>query len=386
MPRPRICPPILGDYQHQLLGSGKSNTHSFLGGTLKKTLKFVAVFAAAALAFGVSAPAANAAATKACLALDTGGVDDKSFNASAWSGAQAAAKANSSITVKYLSATSDADYAPNIKKLVDEKCNIIVGVGFLINGAIVAAAKANPTVHFAIVDQDGEDHGADGSVYPGTKFANLKPLQFSTNESSFLAGYVAAGVSKTGKVATYGGLNIPPVTIFMDGFAKGVAHYNKVKGKKVTVLGWDTVKKDGTMVGGFGDSAKALQISKNFEQQGADVIFPVAGGLGGATAGNSLTSKKSVVIWVDTDGFVAAPQYRKVLLTSVVKGVGTSVEAVIKDEAAGKFSSTGYNGNLKNSGTFLAPYHDLIRMVPTALRTEVSKLGADIRNGKVSAK
>jgi basic membrane protein A len=342
---------------------------------LKKTFQFVAVLAAAALAFG-SAPAANAAATKACLALDTGGVDDKSFNASAWSGAQAAAKANSAVTVKYLAATSDADYAPNIKKLVD----------FLINGAIVAAAKANPTVNFAIVDQDGEDHGADGSVYPGTKFKNLKPLQFNTNESSFQAGYLAAGVSKTGKVATYGGLNIPPVTIFMDGFAKGVAHYNKVKGKKVEVLGWDTAKKDGLFVGGFSDSAKALQISKNFEQQGADVIFPVAGGLGGATAGNSMTSKKSVVIWVDTDGYVAAKQYRSVLLTSVVKGVDTSVKGVILDQATGKFSSDGYFGNLKNAGTYLAPYHDLIRRVPSALRSEVTKLGNDIRNGKVSAK
>ena len=352
---------------------------------MKKTFQFVAVIAAAALAFG-AAPSANAAATKACLALDTGGVDDKSFNASAWSGAQAAAKANSAVTVKYLAATSDADYAPNIKKLVDEKCNIIVGVGFLINGAIVAAAKANPTVNFAIVDQDGEDHGADGSVYPGTKFKNLKPLQFNTNESAFQAGYLAAGVSKTGKVATYGGLNIPPVTIFMDGFAKGVAHYNKVKGKKVEVLGWDTAKKDGLFVGGFSDSAKALQISKNFEQQGADVIFPVAGGLGGATAGNSMTSKKSVVIWVDTDGYVAAKQYRSVLLTSVVKGVDTSVKGVILDQATGKFSSDGYFGNLKNAGTYLAPYHDLIRRVPSALRSEVTKLGNDIRNGKVSAK
>jgi len=368
------------------LASSSINPYSTsFGGTLKKTFKFVAVAAAAALAFG-AAPAANAAATKACLALDTGGVDDKSFNASAWAGAQAAAKANSSVTVKYLAATSDADYAPNIKKLVDEKCNIIVGVGFLINGAIVAAAKANPTVNFAIVDQDGEDHGADGSVYPGTKFKNLKPLQFNTNESAFQAGYLAAGVSKTGKVATYGGLNIPPVTIFMDGFAKGVAHYNKVKSKNVTVLGWDTAKKDGTFVGGFSDSAKALQISKNFEQQGADVIFPVAGGLGGATAGNSMTSKKSVVIWVDTDGVKAAPQYRKVLLTSVVKGVDTSVQAVILDQANGKFSSTGYFGNLKNKGTYIAPYYDLIRRVPTALRTEVTKLGNDIRNGKVSAK
>ena len=99
-----------------------------------------------------------------------------------------------------------------------------------------------------------------------------------------------------------------------------------------------------------------------------------------------MTSKKSVVIWVDTDGYVAAPQYKKALLTSVVKGVGTSVQAVIKDQADGKFSATGYNGNLKNAGTFLAPYHDLIRKVPTALRTEVTKLGNDIRSGKVSAK
>jgi basic membrane protein A len=172
----------------------------------------------------------------------------------------------------------------------------------------------------------------------------------------------------------------------MDGFAKGVAYYNKKKGKSVTVLGWDTAKADGTFVGGFSDSAKALQISKNFEQQGADVIFPVAGGLGGATAGNSLASKKSVVIWVDSDGFIAAPQYKKVLLTSVVKGVDVSVKGVILDVANNKFSSTGYNGNLKNGGTKLAPYHDLIRVVPSALRAEVSKLGTDIANGKISAK
>jgi basic membrane protein A len=354
--------------------------------TLKKTTKLVAAFAAATLAFGI-APAATAAnATKACLALDTGGVDDKSFNASAWAGAQAAAKKNTSITVKYLAATSDADYAPNIKKLVDEKCDIIVGVGFLINTAIVNAAKANPSVHFAIVDQDGQDHGADGSVYPGKSFSNLKPIQFSTNESAFQAGYLAAGVSKTGKVATYGGLNIPPVTIFMDGFAKGVAYYNTVKKTSVTVLGWDTKKADGTFVGGFSDSAKALQISKNFEQQGADIIFPVAGGLGGATAGNSIASKKSYVIWVDSDGYVAAPQYKKVLLTSVVKGVDKSVTAVINDQAAGKFSATGYNGNLKNGGTLLASYHNLVSKVPAALRTEVVKLGIAIANGKVSVK
>ncbi len=106
------------DSTRLLLGSSLQNHSSLLGGKLKKTITFVAVLAAAALSF-TATPAANAAATKACLALDTGGVDDKSFNASAWAGANAAAKANSSVTVKYLAAASDADYAPNIKKLVD---------------------------------------------------------------------------------------------------------------------------------------------------------------------------------------------------------------------------------------------------------------------------
>jgi basic membrane protein A len=353
---------------------------------LKKTLKFVAVFAAAALAFGVSAPSANAAATKACLALDTGGVDDKSFNALAWSGAQQAAKANTSVTVKYLAATSDADYAPNIKKLIDEGCNVIIGVGYLINPAIVAAAKDNPTINFGIVDQDGEDHGPAGDQYPGKTYPNLKGITFSTNQAAFQAGYLAAGITKTGKVATFGGANIPPVTIFMDGFAKGVAYYNKVKGKKVVCLGWDIAKQDGLMVGNFSDMAKSLQYSISFEQQGADVILPVGGNLGSSTATNALKTKKSVVIWVDKDGFIAAPEYRKVMLTSIMKSVDLSVKTTILDQANGKFSNTKYDGTLKNAGVSLAPYHDLIRMVPTALRTEVTKLGNDIRSGKVSVK
>jgi basic membrane protein A len=101
----------------------------------------------------------------------------KSFNASAWAGAQAAStKANSSVTVKYLAATSDADYAPNIKEAeVDEKCSIIVGVGFLINWCNRCGCKRQTQqLTLQLLTQDGEDHGADGSVYPGTKFPNLK--------------------------------------------------------------------------------------------------------------------------------------------------------------------------------------------------------------------
>ena len=347
---------------------------------MNKTTKFVAVLAAATLAFSISAPAANAAGTKACLALDTGGVDDKSFNASSWAGAQAAAKANSAIKVEYLPANSSADFKVNIKKFVDNKCDLIIGVGFAISSAIVESAKANPKVKYAVVD----DAGLDG--FPGVPVANVKGITYSTDQAAFMAGYLAAGVTKTGKVATYGGAPYPTVTIFMDGFAKGVAHYNKLKGKKVEVLGWDTAKKTGEFIGDFGNTAKALQTSKNFEQAGADIILPVAGGLGAVTAQNSMTSKKSKVIWVDTDGFVSANKYRSVLLTSVMKGLGNSVKSVINDVEANKFTNSAYVGTLKNGGTTIAPYHDLIRAVPSALRKEVTKLRSDIISGKVSVK
>jgi len=347
---------------------------------LNKTTKFVAVLAAATLAFSISAPAANAAGTKACLALDTGGVDDKSFNASSWAGAQAAAKANSAIKVEYLPANSSADFKVNIKKFVDNKCDLIIGVGFAISSAIVESAKANPKVKYAVVD----DAGLDG--FPGVPVANVKGITYSTDQAAFMAGYLAAGVTKTGKVATYGGAPYPTVTIFMDGFAKGVAHYNKLKGKKVEVLGWDTAKKTGEFIGDFGNTAKALQTSKNFEQAGADIILPVAGGLGAVTAQNSMTSKKSKVIWVDTDGFVSANKYRSVLLTSVMKGLGNSVKSVINDVEANKFTNDAYVGTLKNGGTTIAPYHDLIRVVPSALRKEVTQLRSAIISGKVSVK
>ena len=171
----------------------------------------------------------------------------------------------------------------------------------------------------------------------------------------------------------------------MDGFARGVAYYNKTNKKNVVVLGWDTAKQDGTFVGGFSDSNKALQISKNFEQQGADVIFPVAGGLENATAGESATSGKSVTIGVDSDMWAQQTdsKLKAVILNSVTKGVGASVAAVIKDTAAGKFSNVQYVGTLANKGTGLAGFHNLASKVPAKLQQELRALAAAISSGSV---
>jgi basic membrane protein A len=348
---------------------------------LKKS-KLVAILAATTVAASLAlVPAATAATkTKACLALDTGGVDDKSFNAASWAGATAIAKSNKNVTVKYLPAASGADYAPNIKKFVDQKCNVIIGIGFAISSAIVASAKANPSIKYAVVDDSAQDCDANWNCKP---VANVKGLTFRTQESSFLAGYAAAAFSTKGVVATYGGAPYPTVTAFMDGFAQGVYYYNQVKNKGVRVLGWNRDTKNGEFVGDFANTAKALQISKNFEQAGADVIFPVAGGLGGATAQNSMDGKKSVTIWVDTDGYVSASKYRSVLLTSVMKGLGESVQSVIAEVNAGKFTNKAYEGTLANKGTRLASFHDLASAVPATLSKEIAAVQKKIVAGSL---
>ena len=353
------------------------------GNILKKTIKLVTLLAAATLVAGVAvAPASNAAKIKACVVLDTGGVDDHSFNAGSWAGAQAA---SSVADVSYLPSSSAADYAPNIKKFIDQKCSIIIGVGFSISSEIVKAGKANPKVKFAVVDDAALDCNADYSVC--NPVANVKGLTFATNEAAFQAGYLAAGYSKTGVVATYGGAPYPTVTIFMDGFAKGVAYYNKVKGKSVKVLGWDPAKPSaGTFVGDFSSTNKALQLSQGFEQQGADVIMPVAGGLGAATAGQSMKSGKSVTVWVDTDGYYSAPQFGSVLLTTVAKGLGAAVKSAITDAAKGTFTNAAYVGTLKNKGVSMAPLHDFSSKVSSRLQLEVKVIGEKIASGSLSAK
>jgi len=352
------------------------------GGALKKSLKLIAVAASLTLIAGVAvAPSAQAAKIKLCLALDTGGVDDRSFNEGAWNGAQASTVS----TAEYLSAASSADFAPNIKKFVDKGCDLIVGVGFAISAEIVKSAKANPKIKYAVVDDAGEDCDANYNCKP---VANVKGLTFQTDEASFMAGYLAAGVSKTGKVATYGGAPYPTVTIFMDGFARGVAYYNKQKGKSVKVLGWDPANpKSGTFVGNFSDQTKALTISKGFEQQGADVILPVGGNLGAPYAAESEKSKKSLTIWVDSDGYGLLTAGKSILLTTVVKEIGASIKSVAKDVASNKFNGARYVGTLKNKGVSIAPYHDPSGRVPGALKLEVRSIRNAVIAGtlKVSA-
>jgi basic membrane protein A len=322
---------------------------------------------------GGSSSSAPAAKTNfsACMVTDTGGIDDKSFNASAWAGMQQAQK-DGKANVKYAQSKAESDYVPNINGLVAQKCNLVVTVGGLMATATTNAAQAASSQHFAIVDSNGN----------GT---NVQGLQFNTAQAGFLAGYLAAGYSKSGKVATYGGEKIAPVTIYMDGFYEGVQYYNKQKSKTVQVLGWSETAQNGSFTGSFTDQTQGQQLANNFIQQGADVIFPVAGGsgLGGAAAAQA-SGGKVVVIWVDTDGCTSAPQYCSVFLSTAFKNVDNAVQKSVEDSSSGTFATKDYIGTLSNGGVGLSPYHDFSSKVDSGLQSEINQVKQDIISGKIA--
>src|SRR5690606_8745523 len=148
---------------------------------------------------------------KACMVLDVGGVDDKSFNEASWAGLQEAKKENSNIDISYVSSTSQNDYEPNLNAEVNKGCEVTISVGGLMADATKKVASQHTDTYFAEVDAPSSGK-------------NVYGMQYNTAEPAFMAGYLAAGMSKTGKVATFGGLPIPPVTIFMDGFYEGVQY------------------------------------------------------------------------------------------------------------------------------------------------------------------
>jgi basic membrane protein A and related proteins len=328
--------------------------------------------------------AATSAKYLACMVTDTGGIDDRSFNASSWAGMQAAAVANSNITVKYLQSTTQSDYIPNINTFLGEKCGIIVTVGFLMGPATESAAKAHPSQKFAIVDCSY----ASGCL-TGPKESNIDQLVFNTVQDGFLGGYLAAGMTKTGKVATFGGEDFGTVTIYMDGFWDGVQYYNSKHGTHVQVLGWNEQTQKGSFTGDFTNQTKGETLTQTFITEGADVIFPVAGnvGLGAAKAVQDADaaagSQKVNMFWVDVDGCVSAPQYCKYFITSVTKGIVPAVKTTVVSAANGTFKGGTYVGTLANGGAVLAPFHLWAGKVPSALQKELAQVGAGIASGSI---
>ncbi|MDN5570001.1 MAG: BMP family ABC transporter substrate-binding protein [Propionibacteriaceae bacterium] len=330
---------------------------------------------------GTSSPAAGASEFQACMVSDEGGFDDRSFNETSYKGMMDAVE---SLGIQYRELQSDtvSDYAGNVQRMVDAGCNIIVTVGFALGDATLASAEANPDIDYAIVDFSyTDDSGAN--VAPD----NVRGLTFNTAQPSFLAGYLAASISESGVVGTYGGAPYPTVTIFMDGYAQGVEHYNSVKGADVRVVGYDRATGNGSFIpnNSFSDVAGAKQIATSLVAQGADVILPVAGpasegGLQVAQESNGQVSS----MWVDSDGFVQMPQYGAVIPTSVGKAMDVAVEEAITASLNDEFSNDIYVGTFDNEGVYLAPFHDFDSKISAETKAEIDQLKADIISGAVT--
>jgi len=325
---------------------------------------------------GTTSEAKDASTFKACAVSDAGGWDDKSFNESAYNGLTAA-RDNLGIQINTAESSSDTDFVPNVEAMVSDGCTLIIGVGFNLEQAIHKSAEQNTDLHYALVDSSFTDGQETVTLDNG------RPLLFNTAEAAFLAGYAAAGMTKTGKVATFGGMKIPSVTVFMDGFVDGVDAYNKAKGTSVQVLGWDKATQNGSFTQDFDNQTLGKEQAQQFISQGADIIMPVAGPVGLGAAAAAKADGNTWIIGVDSDWYVANPDYSSIVLTSVMKEIGASVEQTIKDSVEGKFSSDPYVGTLANGGVSLAPFHDFDAKVSDELKADLAKLTEDIKSGKL---
>jgi basic membrane protein A and related proteins len=315
----------------------------------------------------------------ACQVTDTGGVDDKSFNQTAYQGLVEAGE-ELDFEPSYLESQSEADFAPNIDALIAEDCTLIVTVGFLLGNATAEAAEANPDQLLAIVDNDLFDTETEED----RNYDNVAELVFSTDEAAFLAGYVAAGMSQTGTVGTYGGINLPTVNIFMKGFQLGIEKYNEDFGTQVKLVGWDNAADDGLFTGDFEDEAKGRATTQTLLDQGADIIMPVAGPVGlGSIEAIEAAGSDAKLIWVDTDGCVSVEESCDMFLTSVMKNMDVAVKDVTVDAANDEFEGGTREGTLENDGVGIAPFHEFDSQVPQELKDKVEELRQQIIDGEI---
>lgn len=309
---------------------------------------------------------------KVCQLTAFGGIDDQSFNATVRRGIQLAEN-NLGVASEFLESNNPADYEKNLISFIDNRCDLIVSTGFQLGDITTSFALANPDLKFTIVDYP---------VEPG--IPNLVGQQFQIDEATFLAGYLAARMTKTGKVASYGGMSLAPVNMFMDGFARGVSYYNSVYGTNVEVIGWDSINPDsGIYVGSFDDRKLGADMAIELINQGVDVILPVAGEVGLGSAAALMDRGSGVIIGVDNDWAINNPEYSSVILTSVLKNSDNTTYQTIKNAIDKQFEGSNFIGRLMNDGVGLAPIRGFEDRISAEFIQELATIREKIISGEI---
>lgn len=297
------------------------------------------------------------------LVTDTGKVDDKSFNQSAWEGALEAAQASGGYA-KYIETVDPKDYATNIAQFTSAGYDVIVTVGFLMGEATVAAAKENTGVQFIGVDQ-----------FQAETIPNLTGLVFPEDKAGYAAGYLAGLMTKTNKVgAVLGTDTVPPVKLFGEGYKAGAIAANP--NVEVTLVYHEPAN-------AFTDPEWGAAEAKKQLEQGNDIIF----GAGGLTGNGALieiakapgAGESIFCIGVDTDQFFTVPEAAKCLLTSAEKKLTLGTKDLVLMAKDGKAPGGNYVGL-----TGLAPYHDTEAAVPEEVKAKVAEVIAGLDAGTIA--
>ncbi len=313
---------------------------------------------------------------KVGLVTDTGGVNDKSFNQSAWAGVQKAVT-DFGIEANYIESKQPTDYEKNIDQFATEKYDVVVTVGFFMGDATAAKAKQYTDIKFAIVDNAyfptaGSTACADTvkDCYDDGGLKNVTSLMFQEDQVGFLAGVVAAGMSKTGTICSVAGVEIPPVVRFVVGYQNG-AKWLKPETNALNVY-----------IPSFTDPAKGKETAISMIGQGCDVIF----GVGGNTGNGGLLAAKEqnlMAIGVDVDQYGTYPEVAGALLTSAAKNVDVAVYEYLKT-VVNKTDKPGIvTANVQNGGVGLAPYHDWETQIPQEVKDKVAEALAGLKDGSI---
>jgi len=322
-------------------------------------------------------PTAGITPVTVCFVTDLAGADDRSFNASGWQGvndAVAAGFANANPIL--LESDAREDYQPNIDACLAQGAEHIVTSGFELGEATATNAAANPDVRWTIID-----FSYDPDI------PNVRELIYQTDEAAFAVGYLAAGMTKTGVVGTYGGANIPTVSIFLDGFTRGVAYYNEQKGTSVAVVGWDVETQDGQFTGSFTDMGLARTTCEGILDEGADIMLPVGGAIN-LPCGDAIIARgiDGALIGVDADAFFAMPEtYQDLWMVTVEKGIALQVTRSIQAHAEGNWTPGGALGTAANGAVGLSEYHSWDAKIPAELKAEVAAVFQAIVDGELDA-
>lgn len=370
---------------------------------MKKLSVFIVVLMVASIVLSACGPAATTAPTQAVVATtvpeptekpfkvgfvtDTGGIDDQSFNTTQWAGVLRA-QTDMGVQAQFIQSDEATQYTPNLTEFADQGYDLVIAAGFFLGGDLAKVAAQYPDVKFSIVDYSYPDPFGVPEGVVGNKecIPNVEGQIFKTDQAAFLAGYLAAGMTKTGKLGYFGGAKIPTVTIFGVGFQAGMEYYNQVKGTSVTLIGWDNKTGEGLFTGDFSDLTKGKEATESLFDEGADIFIPV-GGLIGSPGFDVARERGGYGIWVDVDGYNMPPlaTAHDVLLTSVMKNMDNSVYDVIKAAKEGNFQGCGvYVGSIANNGVGIASYHDLESKVPADLKAEVEDLRNKIASGEIT--